>query len=125
MVVDHILVAVTNYEDSVSFYTAALEPLGIKKMVDFPQGHTCGFGSTKADFWLTKSTDNKASALHVAFKADSRAEVDAFYKAALAAGGSDNGAPGIRRYSPSYYAAFVRDPVDGHNVEAVCNKPAN
>lgn len=95
MSLDHLLLPVTNYDASVTFFTAALQPLGYKKLMDFPEGHTCGFGSTKADFWLTESTNDKPSHVHVAFKAKSRLEVDAFYKAALAAGGLDNGPPGV------------------------------
>jgi predicted lactoylglutathione lyase len=90
---------------------------------EFPGGRVIGYGAEKPIFWI-----NSGAALrdhvHVAFAAASRADVDAFYKAAMAAGGRDNGPPGIREdYHPNYYAAFVLDP-DGHNIEAVCHAPA-
>ena len=77
----------------------------------------------KPDFWIGGGKPN-VPPIHVAFRAASRAQVDAFYRAALAAGGRDNGAPGLRpHYHPNYYGAFVLDP-DGHNIEAVCHEPA-
>lgn len=77
----------------------------------------------KPDFWITRGTPNQPP-IHVAFRVDSRAMVDAFYQAGIAAGGRDNGGPGIRaHYHPDYYGAFVLDP-DGHNIEAVCHLPA-
>ena len=77
----------------------------------------------KPDFWIGQGKPNDPP-IHIAFRADSRAIVDAFYAAALAAGGRDNGPPGLRpRYHENYYGAFVRDP-DGHNIEAVCHDPA-
>jgi catechol 2,3-dioxygenase-like lactoylglutathione lyase family enzyme len=116
--IDHIGVQVTDLERSVAFYTKALAPLGyelIMKGDDF-----AGFGADKkADFWIGpgKPTDRH----HIAFRAGGRAVVRAFHEAALAAGGKDNGGPGVREhYHPSYYAAFVTDP-DGHNIEAVCH----
>ena len=87
-----------------------------------------GFGDTgatppKPDFWIGQGTPNRP-AVHVAFRVGQRAQVDAFYAAGLAAGGRDNGCPGVRaHYHPGYYAAFVLDP-DGHNIEAVCFEPA-
>jgi catechol 2,3-dioxygenase-like lactoylglutathione lyase family enzyme len=83
-----------------------------------------GFGEPpKPDFWISKGAPNKPP-LHIAFRVPNRALVDAFYKAAMAAGGVDNGKPGVRpHYHPNYYGAFVLDP-DGHNIEAVCHEPA-
>jgi predicted lactoylglutathione lyase len=82
-------------------------------------GAAAGFGADgKPDFWISPSPTNP---VHVAILAAARASVDAFYNAAIAAGGRDNGAPGLRpEYHPNYYGAFVSDP-DGHNVEAVCH----
>src|SRR3954470_19774173 len=116
--IDHIGIQVTNLDASVAFYTRALAPLGYTLIMRMEQA--AGFGAGKADFWIGVGapTDN----VHVAFAAKGRAEVRAFYEAAIAAGGVDNGAPGVRAvYHPDYYGAFVRDP-DGHNVEAVCRE---
>jgi len=97
--------------------------------MEFPAavtGHTdvAGFGELqKPDFWISQGSPNKPP-MHIAFQVSRRALVDAFYHAALAAGGRDNGAPGLRpQYHPDYYGAFVLDP-DGHNIEAVCHTPA-
>jgi catechol 2,3-dioxygenase-like lactoylglutathione lyase family enzyme len=118
--IDHIGIQVTDLEASVAFYAKALAPLGYVVVMRFEQ--VAGFGvAGKPDFWIGvgKPTDK----LHVAFRAKGRADVRAFYDAAMAAGGTDNGAPGVRAaYHPSYYGAFVRDP-DGHNIEAVCHEP--
>jgi len=122
--IDHIGIQVTDLETSVAFYTKALAPLGYVLVRRFEQ--VAGFGvAGKPDFWIGagKPTDRlaKLAKLHVAFRAKGRADVRAFYDAAMAAGGTDNGAPGIREvYHPSYYGAFVHDP-DGHNIEAVCH----
>jgi catechol 2,3-dioxygenase-like lactoylglutathione lyase family enzyme len=125
--IDHTGVVVSDYEKSRAFYEAALAPLGFTKVLEFPAavtGHTdvAGFGEApKAEFWISRGTPNNPP-VHIAFRVASRAIVDAFYHAALEAGGSDNGAPGIRaHYHPNYYGAFVRDP-DGHNIEAVCHQ---
>ena len=120
MIIDHIGFGVSDFERSKEFYIKCLEPLGITLIRK--QGNTVGFGKkNKAPFWFGPSSE-VAKKMHVAFAAESRAQVDEFYKAALAAGGKDNGAPGIREiYHPDYYAAFVLDP-DGHNIEAVCRK---
>ena len=87
------------------------------------EGNTVGFGkNNKAPFWFGPSSE-PAMRVHIAFAAESRAQVDEFYKAAIAAGGKDNGPPGIREiYHPNYYGAFVMDP-DGNNIEAVCHNP--
>lgn len=112
----HTGVPVKNYENAKAFYVKALAPLGYKKNMDFDVA--AGFNDGKnTDFWI--STSDKISKAHVAFEAKSKAEVEAFYKAALEAGGKDNGGPGYRPdYWPGYYAAFVYD-LDGHNIEAV------
>jgi catechol 2,3-dioxygenase-like lactoylglutathione lyase family enzyme len=126
---DHVGFAVSNLEASRRFYEAALAPLGIAPMMTVtPEEHgskgtVTGFGKDgKPFFWIG---DNEAvgEGTHVAFAAATRAEVDAFHAAALAAGGTDHGAPGLRpHYHPNYYGAFVLDP-DGINVEAVCHRP--
>lgn len=109
-----------------AFYDAAFGALGGGLKMEVPKEYTggmvvVGYGRDHPVFWLTEAESNVP--LHVAFSARSRAEVDAFYKAALAAGGRDNGGPGLRpEYTPTYYAAFVLDP-DGNNVEAVCHLP--
>lgn len=119
MIIDHIGFSVSDFKKSNEFYSKALAPLGIEKIVDV-EGAS-GFGKNgKSAFWLGKGNASQ-SPMHVAFTADSRKQVDQFYEAALASGGKDNGAPGIRdRYHPNYYGAFVIDP-DGHNIEAVCH----
>ena len=121
MIIDHIGFAVSDAEKSIEFYSKALAPLGIERIMEF-EGWT-GFGKKgKPEFWFGKG-DAPQAPMHIAFSADSREQVDQFYEAALAAGGKDNGAPGIREiYHPNYYGAFVFDP-DGHNTEAVCHKP--
>jgi len=119
--IDHIGIQVTDLEASVAFYTKALAPLGYVLVMRFEQ--FAGFGvAGKPDFWIgTGKPTDKLDKLHVAFRAKGRSDVRAFYSAAMAAGGTDNGAPDIRAvYHPDYYGAFVRDP-DGHNIEAVCH----
>jgi catechol 2,3-dioxygenase-like lactoylglutathione lyase family enzyme len=119
--IDHTGVAVSNFNRSKAFYAAALAPLDYTILIEFEQ--FAGFGvAPKPDFWIGVASPN-VPPVHVAFRADSRAQVDAFYRAAIAAGGRDNGAPGLREhYHPNYYGAFVLDP-DGHNIEAVCHTP--
>jgi catechol 2,3-dioxygenase-like lactoylglutathione lyase family enzyme len=126
--IDHTGVTVSDFDRSKAFYQAALLPIGYALLADFPPSVTgnvsvAGFGEPpKPDFWINTGTPNRP-AIHVAFRVGSRALVDAFYRAALAAGGRDNGAPGLRpHYHSNYYGAFVLDP-DGHNVEAVCHLP--
>lgn len=116
--IDHIGIQVANLDASVAFYTKALAPLGYVLVMRHEQFAGFGIGD-KPDFWIGagKPTDR----IHVALRAKGRAEVRAFYEAAMAAGGTDNGPPGVREvYHPNYYGAFVRDP-DGHNIEAVCH----
>ena len=123
--IDHTGLTVSDFAKSRAFYAKALAPLGYEVMMEFTAGQiadvdTAGLGTDKPDFWIARGVPNKPR-LHIAFAAKNRAAVDAFYKAALAAGGRDNGPPGIRaHYHPDYYGAFVLDP-DGHNVEAVCH----
>ena len=121
---DHAGITVTDFEAALNFYTQALGTLGIKPLVNFEHAgdRHAGFGITRPEFWIGTSV-NRTGGVHLAFVARSRAEVAAFYNAALAAGGRDNGAPGLRpEYSPDYFGAFVFDP-DGNNVEAVCHGP--
>ena len=117
---DHITLHVSDYEKSKTFYVAALAPLGYALVMEF--GNSGGFGvEGKPDFWV--SGDGAGRPTHVAFTSPDRKTVDAYYAAALTAGGKDNGLPGIREhYHANYYAAFVLDP-DGNNIEAVCHKP--
>ena len=114
--IDHVSLRVADIARSKRFYSAALAPLGY--VLDADYGQAAGFGiGGKPDFWI--GAGGSGAGAHVCFAAASRAQVDAFHKAALAAGGRDNGAPGIRaEYHPNYYGAFVLDP-DGHNVEVV------
>lgn len=122
---DHIEIKVIDLAASKKFYTSALASLGIKVLLDtdgmagFGTGSVVGGdGKARVEFLLEGGAPTKPL-LHIAFKAPSRAAVDAFYNAATAAGGTSNGAAGLRQsYHPSYYAAFVLDP-DGHNIEAV------
>lgn len=117
--IDHIGYAVADFPKSRAFYVAALAPLGY--VVVMENEHGAGLGAQgKPDLWIAPG-EKPAGPLHLALAAATRAEVRAFHAAALAAGGTDNGAPGLRpHYHPNYYGAFVIDP-DGHNVEAVCH----
>ncbi len=122
---DHIGIEVSDLERSKAFYRSALEPLGVKPVMEF-EGMV-GFGKETEQgpnpyFWLGLRGRPVVSGAHIAFGARSPELVDAFHAAALAAGGEDNGAPGPRpQYHPGYYGAFVLDP-DGNNVEAVCHR---
>jgi catechol 2,3-dioxygenase-like lactoylglutathione lyase family enzyme len=121
-VLDHLGITVRDLGVSKAFYLAALAPLGYELLMEPIEG-VSGFGmGGKPDFWLREG--ESAGQVHVAFSRDDRSAVDAFHEAALAAGGRDNGGPGVREiYHPQYYGAFVLDP-DGNNVEAVCHRPA-
>ena len=121
---DHVGFAVEDYGRSKSFYEKALAPLGLTLLME-PQGEAAGFGEDgKPFFWLEARGTAVTGRLHIAFAVEDRETVDAFHAAALAAGGTDNGPPGVREiYHPSYYGAYVVDP-DGNNIEAVCHKPA-
>ena len=116
--IDHVGLQVLDLKKSKDFYEKALKPLGYSVLMDFGEGGM-GLGKDgKPDFWLGKGEPTKA---HVAFVSSDHATVDAFYKAAIQAGGRDNGKPGPRKeYHPTYYGAFVLDP-DGNNIEAVCH----
>lgn len=121
--IDHITLGVSNLDRSREFYDRALQPLGIERLYADGDDYS-GYGiRPKTLFWIGRRAEILTGA-HVAFAAADRATVDAFYQAALAAGGRDNGKPGLRpQYNTNYYGAFVLDP-DGHNIEAVCYAPA-
>ena len=116
---DHIVLNVRDLAASKRFYEAALAPLGFRVVMEFPEG--VGFGAPdKPEFWISTRQPSQ-SGVHVAFRAESRAVVDDFHRAALEAGGKDHGAPGLREmYHPHYYGAFALDP-DENNAEAVCH----
>ena len=119
---DHVVFGVSDYEASKAFFLRALEPLGVVLIQENSLGlELCRKGDTTS-LCLFQSTEKPAH-LHLAFEAESREQVQAFHRAALAAGGKDNGGPGLRpQYSGNYYAAFVIGP-DGHNIEAVYHEP--
>ena len=117
---DHVTIGVSDIERSRNFYDLALRPLGITRL--YAEGETAsGYGfAPKAFFWISRRNVPQTGS-HIAFTTQDRAIVDRFHAEAIAAGGRDNGPPGIRpNYHPSYYGAFVLDP-DGHNIEAVCH----
>jgi len=124
--IDHTGLIVSDFEKSKKFYSLALSAIAYELLTDVPaavngRANIAGFGELSTpDFWVIHGTPN-VPPVHVAFRVGSRAIVDAFYKAAIDAGGKDNGKPGIRaHYHPNYYGAYVLDP-DGHNIEAVCH----
>ena len=125
--IDHMGIRTANYPDARPFYDAAFAALGggmrHQVPVEYTGGrHVMGFGREMPSFWLNEAATS-SEPQHVAFTARNRAEVDAFYAAAMAAGGRDNGGPGLRpQYHATYYGAFVLDP-DGNNIEAVCHHP--
>jgi catechol 2,3-dioxygenase-like lactoylglutathione lyase family enzyme len=124
---DHVGILVADWNKAKAFYDAAFAPLGITLLNEIPVQFTGGvkvggYGRTKPDFWLTENAET-GPGRHYAISASSHADVDAFYAAAMAAGGKDNGGPGPRpHYHENYYGAFVIDP-DGNNIEAVCHAP--
>ena len=120
---DHIGLNVSDYARSRDFYAQALDPLGLALLME-PIPQAGGFGTDgKPWFWISGVRKPVTENVHVAFAAPDRATVEAFHAAGLAAGGRDNGAPGVRElYHPTYYGAYVLDP-DGNNVEAVCHRP--
>lgn len=127
--IDHIGYGYSDYARAKDFFTHCLAPLGAKLLMEVgPEQNTTGWAAgfgrdDKPNFWIGEE-GRPGTAMHVCFVARSRAEVRAFYEAAINAGATDNGGPGIREiYHPNYYAAFVRD-FDGHNIEAVCHAPA-
>jgi len=122
-VFDHVKFGVSDYAASKAFFIQALAPLGVTAGTEGAPAYgieLCGKGTPSL---ILFQTEEKPARLHLAFQAETREQVDAFHRAALAAGGKDNGAPGLRpHYHANYYAAFVIGP-DGHNVEAVCHEP--
>ena len=121
---DHVAISTADYPTSLAFYEKALAPLGIKTHMKFEgeDGNVAGLGSDMPFLWIGDGGKLTGGRVHLAFSAPNRAAVDAFYVAAIAAGGKDNGPPGLRpHYHEDYYGAFVLDP-DGHNIEAVCRK---
>jgi len=119
--IDHIGIAVSDLQRSIAFYEKALAPLGYSLIMTWQAYAGFGIGG-KPEFWIEGGKPPKER-VHVAFRVPGRTDVRAFHTAALAAGGADNGPPGIREiYHPDYYGAFVLDP-DGHNIEAVCHEP--
>jgi catechol 2,3-dioxygenase-like lactoylglutathione lyase family enzyme len=125
-VIDHIGIAVSDYEASKAFYVKVLAPMGYKLLMEV-QGFA-GFGletaGPVASFWIHEDKTKLAPGMHIAFSAESREQVDQFYQAAMDTDARDNGKPGIREiYHPNYYGAFVFDP-DGYNIEAVCHQLA-
>jgi catechol 2,3-dioxygenase-like lactoylglutathione lyase family enzyme len=120
---DHVGVNVRDYAASRAFYESALAPLGYRVAMEFVEHGAVAFGpGEKPAFWVVQR-EPYGTGTHVAFESGDRSAVDAFHAAGLAAGGRDNGGPGIREeYHPTYYAAFVLDP-DGNNIEAVCHRP--
>ena len=123
---DHVKFGVSDYAASRAFFVKALEPLGVAVVAEGEPTYGIELsqpGPATQDSLCLYKTEEKPAPLHLAFAAGDRQQVDAFYRAALEAGGKDNGAPGLRpRYHANYYAAFVIGP-DGHNVEAVCHQP--
>lgn len=121
---DHVKFGASDYAASKAFFLKALEPLGIAAGAEGSPGYGIELVKANSEVSLCLyQAEEKPTPLHLAFVAESRGQVDAFYRAALEAGGRDNGAPGLRpQYHASYYAAFVIAP-DGHNVEAVCHAP--
>ncbi len=117
---DHVNIVVTDIARARAFYDRALAALNLRSLEADDEGAL--YGAVEACFVI--GVGPRPTSVHVGFRAQTRAQVDAFHKAALAAGGTDHGAPGLRpHYGPHYYAAFVLDP-DGHNIEAVCLTPA-
>ncbi len=130
LMLDHIVLNVSDFARSKTFYQAALAPLGVSVIMEVTAEQTGGYQGAgfgvhgKPSFWIGNG-DATRGTLHIAFAADNRAAVDAFYRAAIEAGAKDNGPPGLRpHYHSEYYGAFVLEP-DGHNIEAVCHRPAS
>ena len=119
---DHVKIGVSDYAASKAFFIQALAPLGITAVAEGEPAYGIELCAQGPASFILFQTDEKPARLHIAFAAETREQVDAFHRAALEAGGKDNGAPGLRpQYSGAYYAAFVIGP-DGHNIEAVCHE---
>jgi catechol 2,3-dioxygenase-like lactoylglutathione lyase family enzyme len=120
---DHVKFGVSDYAASKAFFLKALAPMGVVVVSEGPPAYGIELSSKGAVSLCLYQTEDKPAPLHLAFSAKNREQVGAFYRAALEAGGKDNGAPSLRpRYHENYYAAFVIGP-DGHNIEAVCHQP--
>jgi len=123
LIFDHVKFGVSYYGASKVFFLKALEPLGVAVVSERPPTYGVELSSKGKASLCLYQTEEKPAHLHLAFTAENRQQVDAFYRAAMEAGGKDNGAPGLcPEYHANYYAAFVIGP-DGHNIEAVCHKP--
>ncbi len=119
---DHVVFGVTDYAASKTFFVKALEPLGVSVVSEGPLGIELCRPNSKSSLCIRLKPEERPAHLHLAFTAENRQQVEAFHRAALQAGGEDNGAPGLRPvYHANYYAAFVIGP-DGHNIEAVCHE---
>jgi catechol 2,3-dioxygenase-like lactoylglutathione lyase family enzyme len=119
-VIDHLTVAVTDLASSKEFYGKVFAALGYTLKRDY--GVIAGYGDERKPYYWLKQAETGTTPQHIAFVAKSRADVDAFHKAALEAGAKDDGAPGLREhYHPHYYGCFVIDPINGHPIEAVCH----
>ena len=120
---DHVKFGVSDYAASKAFFLTALEPLGVAVVSEGPPTYGVELSAKGTASLCLYQTNEKPAHLHLAFTAENRRQVDAFHRAAMEAGGKDNGAPGLRpHYHANYYAAFVIGP-DGHNIEVVCNEP--
>ena len=120
---DHVVFGVSDYAASKAFFLKALEPLGVAVVSEGPLGVELCRPNNNSSLCIRQVPEQNPAQLHLAFTAENRQQVDAFHRAALGAGGNDNGAPGLRpQYHADYYAAFVIGP-DGHNIEVVCHKP--
>ena len=121
---DHVKFGVSDFAASKAFYAKALAPLGVKIIAEGEPSYGIEMSAGGISSLCLFQTSEKPAHLHIAFIAETRAQVDAFYRAALDAGAKDNGPPGLRpKYHANYYAAFVLDP-DGHNIELVCHESA-
>ncbi|HET6695252.1 MAG TPA: VOC family protein [Gaiellaceae bacterium] len=124
--IDHVGLNVSDLAAAKAFYAETLEPLGYRVWAAWESHEVVGYAADESgpDFWIYTRGDEPSAPTHVSFRARDRETVDAFHAAGLAAGGTDNGAPGVRpHYHDQYYGAFVLDH-DGNNIEAVCHSPA-
>ena len=120
---DHVVFGVSDYAQSKAFFAKALQPLGVAVVSEGPLGVELCAPHSRSSLCIRRAVEKNPTHLHLAFTAETRQQVDDFHRAAIEAGGSDNGMPGLRpQYHANYYAAFVTGP-DGHNIEAVCHEP--